>query len=132
MDNKLNIDDILTSKLGKISGINEIKVSFRKTIQTKPYESEVTETEYSLSVDNEITGIERMVITSILQAQAEYTIYTMLALQNKITTEEFMLEKKAIEDSINAIIKKAKGLVGDRINIDELIENTITHNKDIE
>lgn len=124
MDERVTMNDILSARLGKVSSTNEIKVSFRKTIQTKQYESEVTEIEYSLTVDNTITGIERILITSILQAQAEYAVYTMLALQNKISSEDFLIEKESLEKSINALRVKAIQLLGDKVDIDSIIANT--------
>ncbi len=101
------LDSLLRATLSNTEGTTEIKVSFRKTIQTRPYESETIDIDSSLLVDNNITSMERMLITSILQLELEYTVYSMLALQGKMSTEEFNKEKVSIENAIDSLKTKA-------------------------
>ena len=101
------LDSLLRATLSNTEGTTEIKVSFRKTIQTRPYESETIDIDSSLLVNNNITSMERMLITSILQLELEYTVYSMLALQGKMSTEEFNKEKVSIENAIDSLKTKA-------------------------
>lgn len=105
--NMTTLDSLLRATLSNTEGTTEIKVSFRKTIQTRPYESETIDIDSSLLVDNNITSMERMLITSILQLELEYTVYSMLALQGKMSTEEFNKEKVSIENAIDSLKTKA-------------------------
>lgn len=105
------LDSLLRATLSNTEGTTEIKVSFRKTIQTRPYESETIDIDSSLLVDNNITSMERMLITSILQLELEYTVYSMLALQGKMSTEEFIKEKESIENAIDSLKAKASKIL---------------------
>lgn len=107
----MNMDKILEASLGEVS--SEIKATFRKTINNKPYETEVIEAQTVLDMgDRELTGAERLLITGILHAQLEYETYCNLCYKGIITTQELEERRIALEKSVGAFKAKAENILG--------------------
>ena len=110
---KLNMDDILDCSLGdNEDNCDSLRISFKKTINIRQYESEVSEVEVTLRVPNNISGAERMLMLAIMQAQAEYEVYCALAFKNQITPQEFDRRKQELIEGVNKMYIKAKELTG--------------------
>ena len=92
------IDGIMKSSLGEAS--QEISATFKKTIKIREYETEVFEASTKLCVPKETTGIERMVISAILKAQMEYTVYLDLKEKGLVTENEFNDRKNQLESEL--------------------------------
>lgn len=104
----VTMDDILkTAFEARADSVSEVKVSFRKTVNTRPYETEVVEAEVVVRVPNDMVGIERILHLAIIQAQVEYEVYLNLAIKGYVTKEEFDNERKVIESTINKLVNKA-------------------------
>ena len=104
----VTMDDILkTAFEDRADSVSEVKVSFRKTVNTRPYETEVVEAEVVVRVPNDMAGIERILHLAIIQAQVEYEVYLNLAIKGYVTKEEFDNERKVIESTINKLVNKA-------------------------
>ena len=104
----VTMDDILkTAFEARADSVSEVKVSFRKTVNTRPYETEVVEAEVVVRVPNDMAGIERILHLAIIQAQVEYEVYLNLAIKGYVTKEEFDNERKVIESTINKLVNKA-------------------------
>lgn len=116
------MEDILKAHLINsetfIEGVetNEIRVRFKKTVQTKQYESEVIEIDTSFKVPTNMTGAERLFISTALQAQLEFEVYAGLFVKQQITEAEFKQRKTALEGQINTIKTKAEAVLGRSID----------------
>lgn len=120
---RINMDDILNASLVKSwekEPVNEIKASFKKTIQTKQYESEVVEADTVVKVPLGLKGAETMFITVALQAQLDYTVYMGLYFRKLITEVEFNNRKLMLEEQLNAAKAKAESIL--KKPIDYLLE----------
>jgi len=107
---KLNMDDVMKASFGEVS--ESIRATFKKTINIKQYETEVYESSSTLEVERPVSGIERMLITSILQAQLEYAAYIQMYNKGYINQSEFTLRKQALEDDISQLTEKATSILG--------------------
>lgn len=117
----LNMDDILNASLGEVS--NKLSVTFKKTVLVRSYETEVVEAVTEVDLDQEITGIERMFVTAILEVQMEYMVYCQLAAKGAVTQTEFSERKKALEEGLYSIKYKADQLLGEGI-IDKYLKDS--------
>lgn len=108
----ITMNDVMGARLGNLEESDILKVNFKKTINTRQYESEVMEVETTLRVPNNITGAERMLMLAVLQAQAEYDIYCMLIYKEQITKQEFAKRKSELEVAVNAMKDKAESITG--------------------
>ena len=73
MDRTYSMDDIMNVIIGEDS--STIEATFRKTINVKQYETEVIESNASIKLSRDVSGIERMILTNLLQTQLEYEAY---------------------------------------------------------
>lgn len=89
-----------------------IRATFKKTVNIKQYESEAIELTTTLDVKRPLTGIERMIISAILQAQLEYEAYIQLACKNIVTGIELSDRKYALEKDVNSLMLKAEEILG--------------------
>ena len=110
MGKNITLDDVMNSSFGESS--SEIRASFRKTIQTRQYESEVVEYESTVKIDKQLTGAERILLSAILHIQLEYTAYCDLVYKGQVTVEEFNSRKAALTEEINSLKSKAESTVG--------------------
>lgn len=119
--NAVNMDNILSATFGE-SG-STIRATFKKTINIKQYETEVVELSSTLDVPNELTGIERMLINAVLQAQLEYEAYISLRTKGYITDAQLHGRKAELEQSVNLLKAKGEVLLGRPLdNIFDLVK----------
>lgn len=114
--------------MGKITDANmiartgkreTIRVVFRKTVLKAKYETEVYEAETAVDVEN-ITGIERMIISHVVLGQLEYSLLLKLVLSGKVSKEEFDTATKQTEYGIKLLVDKAKSL-GVEVDLEKYI-----------
>lgn len=108
----ISMDSIMSAELGKNEETDILKINFKKTINTRQYESEVSEVEVTLKVPNNISGAERMLLLGIMQAQAEYEVYCMLVFKEQITMQEFEKRRSELEKAVNTLKTKAEVITG--------------------
>ena len=108
--NLFNMEQIMGASFGEPS--NKLSVSFKKTVLVTDYETEVVEASSYIDLDKPLNGIERMFVTSILQAQMEYTVYCTLCTKGFITATQLAERKGEIEAGVSAIKAKADSLLG--------------------
>lgn len=117
----INMDDIMRASLGEVS--NEIRATYKKTVNVRQYETEVVELEAKLDVgDEELNGAERMLVSAILQAQLEYTAYCNLAYKGLVTNTELQSRREQLIGSVRAIKEKAERVTGRKL--DKYIKHT--------
>lgn len=110
MPENFTMDDILNANFGE--GAGDIQVRYKKTINTRQYESEVVELETKLQVDKDLTGAERMVIGAVLAAQLEYTCYVNMFRKGQISQEDFLMRRTELQSVCNEISQKCQSLTG--------------------
>ena len=110
MDSGVSMENIMKASLGEVG--NKLTVTFKKTILVRDYETEVVEATTSVDLDEKLTGIERMFVTILLQAQMEYTSLINLATKGIVTGTQLTDKKKSLEESVTAIKLKAEELLG--------------------
>ena len=89
---------------------NKIKVTARKTINVKPYETEEYNAEIEVEINESITNMERTVLVEVLHISLEFSIYTQVYLRNQITQEEFLTRKQNMLDSIMTLCNKLNSI----------------------
>lgn len=108
------MEDIMGASFGETS--SDIAVSFRKTVNIKQYESEVIEASSTVRIDRKLSGIERMIVAAMLEAQLEYECYVNLALKKVITPMELEERKNELTGSVNSLINKGIEITGKDFN----------------
>lgn len=110
---KVSMDDIMKATFGEYPNqdTEELNIVFKKTINIKQYESEVMESSVSVKVPKGLTGAERMVILAIMQAQAEYEMYCMLAFKQYISQNDLIERKTTLENGVSALLVKAETIL---------------------
>ena len=104
------MDNILGAKFGVEA--STIEACFKKTVKTKEFETEVVELRANVDISPNASGIERMLATTILQAQLEYAAYSNLAFKGIVTEQEFKRRKEELETSVNAVAQKYYDITG--------------------
>ena len=112
--NAVNMDNILSATFGESGGT--IRATFKKTINIKQYETEVVELSSTLEVPKELTGIERMLVNAVLQAQLEYEAYISLRTKGYITDAQLHSRRAELEQSVNLLKAKGEVLLGRPLN----------------
>ena len=113
-DYAVSLDELMRSQLGEKA--NKIVASFKKTILIKDYETEVIEVTNEIELEDELSGIERMLLCSMLEAKMEYAVYINLYNKGRISKTEYNNRKQGLEQELGIIKKKAEVLVGiDRV-----------------
>jgi hypothetical protein len=110
MPNVVNMDDILKASFGETS--STIRASFKKTINIKQYETEVIELSTVLDVGKPLNGIERMLMSAILQSQLEYEAYIQMRCKGIIGDSQLADRKKELEQDVNLLKSKGEALTG--------------------
>ena len=123
--NKIDMNQIMGASFGEMS--NKLVVNFKKTVLVRDYETEVVEASTTIDLDKNLTGIERMFVTALLEAQMEYTAYCTLATKGFVTNTQLAERKTAIEEGIYALKYKADQLLGAGV-IDKYINYDILKN----
>lgn len=103
-------EDILKASFGESN--NEIKVTFKKTVLTKQYETEVIEIESKLNIDRGMDGATRQLMCTILQAQVELEAYSQLYYKKLISKEEAISRQGYLVKSVNEAIYKYETITG--------------------
>lgn len=107
----LNMDDILQANVDDSSSV--IKVAFKKTVNIKQYESETVEASVEAHIDRKLAGVERMLITGILQAQVEYSVLSQLAYKaEQLPDSEFQRRRSELVNEVNTLKTKAETILG--------------------
>lgn len=114
MGRVLTMDDILKADFGETKG--ELAVSYKKTINTKQYESEVIELETKLAVDNNLSGVGRMAVATLLAAQLEYTCYVSLFRKGQISTTDFVARRDELASVCSEACDKYETVTGNDIS----------------
>lgn len=94
MDN-ITVEKLLNVKFDGIR-MNNIRVFYRKTVQHKQYEPEIFEAETGITIEENITGMERALIEDILSMSLEFSVYSQLLARKYITIDEFMTRKQEL------------------------------------
>lgn len=116
----VTMENILSANLGEERGT--IRASFEKKVLIKQYETEVALYESSLDINKPLTGAERLLISSILQIQLEYSAYSDLLHKGLVTNQEFVARKSQLEQELNTMKKKAEDVLG--TSMDKYFEST--------
>lgn len=107
---KYNIDNILQASFGEVS--NKISAEFKKTILIRNYETETMTITADITLDKAVDGMDRTLISCLLQAQLELQCYTTLYMQSKVKKDEYDKRKHAIEYSVNVMAEQYERLTG--------------------
>lgn len=119
---KWGADNILGARFGEAN--NKITVEFKKTIFIRNYETEVFDLSSEITLDNSVDGIDRMLVTCILQAQLELQCFGGLLIRNKITQQEYNDRKEKILLDVNMTANRYEKITGrDSGKYLELIQN---------
>lgn len=111
----MDMDKILGASFGEAS--SEIKATFKKTVRIREYETEVIEIESKLDMgDKTLSGIERVLVSAILQAQLEYESYCGLCYKGLVTQEELNQRRQNLVDEIVALKAKAESITGESMD----------------
>lgn len=102
------IENMLNSSFGEPS--SKMKVTFKKTVKVREYETEVIEATNELELDKEVTNGERVMIASLLKCQMEYMVYSDLLIRGTVTEQEFKEKRAEIENTIETFINKMNSL----------------------
>lgn len=111
---QVTMEDIMRACFGESTDTNcfdELEINFKKTINIKQYESEVSEASIKVRVPRGMSGAEKMVCLAIMQAQAEYEGYCMLAFKGQISNADLVERKKQLESGVTALVSKAEGIL---------------------
>lgn len=114
MVGSMTMDDILKADFGETSG--KLVVRYKKTINTKQYESEVVEMETQLEVPENLKGTARMAVATLLAAQLEYTCYTGMFRKGQIHVEDFVERRDKLAEVCGEVCKKYEDLTGNDIS----------------
>ena len=107
----LNMESIMGASFGETN--NNIRATFKKTINVRQYESEIIELEATVDMgDTNLLGAERMLVSAILQAQLEYTAYCNLVYKGLVTSSELSARKDQLISGVQAIKSKAEEVLG--------------------
>lgn len=108
---KIDMEDIMNASFGEVS--NTISVTYKKTVLIRQFETEVTEVESEVDMgDVELSGAERMLLSALLLAQAEYTTYCNLAYKGTVTGTELQARKEQLIGGVQALKEKAEAVLG--------------------
>ena len=95
----MNINEILASNIGSSVENGKLKVSFRKTVNLRQYETEVLEAdiEVPLTQENRLPLIE-----VIAASKLEYGVLFQMYASRMISKEEFDARKAQFEQAVTA------------------------------
>ena len=107
---KYNIDNILQASFGEVS--NKISAEFKKTILIRNYETETMTRTAEITLDKAVDGMDRTLISCLMQAQLEMECYITLYMQSKVKKDEYDRRKHEIEYSVNVMASQYERLTG--------------------
>lgn len=111
---RVTMDDMLSSSFGEAS--SEITSSFKKTVLIRQYETEVVECSATVHFEKPLSGAERLLLSTLLHIQLEYSAYCDLVHKGYVTNSEFQARKKVLEDDMNNIKEKAESVSGESMD----------------
>lgn len=106
----ISMNNIMSASMGEAS--SDIRVVFKKTVLIRQYETEVIEAETTIHMEKPLTGVERMLVVSIVQAQIEYQAYIQLAVKGLIGQSQLDQRRDELEKTVNTLNNKAVALTG--------------------
>lgn len=115
----MTMEEILGASFGEDG--NTIRARFKKTVMIRQYETEVIESDSEVTVPKEITGAERLLLQTLLQAQLEYSVFSNLYIRGLVTPTEFSDRKKQLEEICTVVKNKAERVLGR--SVDEFIKS---------
>lgn len=107
---EVTMDRIMSASFGETT--SSIRSTFKRTINIRQYETETLELSSTLDIGRSLCGIERMVISAILQAQLEYEAYIQMSMKGYITSSEFDMRKKVLTEDVAGLVAKGEALLG--------------------
>ena len=107
---EVTMDRIMSASFGETA--SSIRSTFKRTINIRQYETETLELSSTLDIGRSLCGIERMVISAILQAQLEYEAYIQMSMKGYITSSEFDMRKKVLTEDVAGLVAKGEALLG--------------------
>lgn len=110
MAKRYTMDDVLNSNMQEEG--SRLHALFKKTVVIRQYETEVFESDVEVVLTKPVTGIERSLIVSILQAQLEYDTYVGMFARQIIPATEFNKRKEGIEKDIELMVSKFRDMTG--------------------
>ena len=114
--------NILNARFGESS--SEITVEFKKTVLIRNYETEVVDLLSTVKLDEAVDGMDRALITCILNAQLELQAYMSLLIRGKVGQTEYDQRKNKILMDVNSMASRYERLTGRSAGkYLELIEN---------
>ena len=120
---KVDMDKIIGASFGEAS--STLRATFKKTVNVKQYETETVEISSTLEMDRELSGVERMLASAILQAQLEYDGYVQMRAKGYVTNEQLFSRRTELVDAVNLIKKKGEEILGKSLDyIFEMKQNT--------
>ena len=100
------VDSALQSSFGESS--SKMKVTVKKTVLIREYETEVVEASTELDIEDNVKGSERVLIGAILKTQMEYMIYVDLLFKQLITQTDYDERKQELDNSLRALKEQAR------------------------
>ena len=115
MIQNLSINDVMLASVPSIEP-SMIRVSFKKTVQIRDYESEVIEMSAELKVPQNTTSAERAAYEALMYSQLRYNGYLQLLFRSRVTQGEFNAELNSITTSCTAMLQKLEALSGEDLS----------------
>lgn len=107
---ELSMDNVIGASFGETA--SSLRVSYKKTILVRQYETEVIEAETVMEFGRELSGAERMLIEAATRAQLEYEIFCTLAYKNQVLSASLTERRNELLAGVNALKAKAEGITG--------------------
>lgn len=102
---EITMEEIMGATFNELG--SSIRATFKKTVNTRQYESETVEASTTLDIETPISGVERMIINSALQAQVEYGVIIQMAIKGHVTKDDLRIRKSQMESDMNTLLAKA-------------------------
>lgn len=106
----LPMKDIMSASFGEVA--SDLTVNYKKTVLIRDYETEVIEASTTIKVEGKLTGVERMFITALIEAQLEFTVYSNLFFKGLVTEAALKQRKKELEQEVFFIKTQADSILG--------------------
>lgn len=98
----MTMSEILASNVGSAVQDGKLRVTFRKTVCLRQYETEVVEADFEVPVTPDDVANRLPYIESLALAKLEYGVMFNLYAAHLITEEQFAERKRQLEDAVTA------------------------------
>lgn len=98
----MNINEILASNIGSSVENGKLKVSFRKTVNLRQYETEVLEADIEVPLTQDDIKNRLPLIEVIAASKLEYGVLFQMYASRMISKEEFDARKAQFEQAVTA------------------------------